>query len=393
MLQTLGRASVGLTLTLAGAVSPRAWRARRSTGKTRIACQAYSVHLAQFLTPVVAELQRDADVEVTFLVLQHPQFPLRVTQDLRRFVQDEWGLPPERILCHGEALWTAFDLVLYTDVYAKFPWRAARHAVLMHGAGLTPRMFEPHPLRKSIADFDAVLVNGEYDAREARRVLGQGSGRTRLFVAGFPYLDELEHPAESRATYVTRLGLDPNRPTILFAPHWEALRIVRRTPCYVNEVVAALASLDVNVVLKLHACSLNRAMGGPVDWAAEAASLETTGVLRVDRDLDDVPALRHTDLMITDVSSRSFVFMMLGKPVVLYSPLSGRWDRVSRDRRQLMEQGSVVAADAAEIPALVADAERRGWTNPSGLSVGRECYAYQGRATERVVAILKDVLR
>ena len=393
LLATLFRAGLDVGLTLVGALDVRALAVRRPLGRRRIAFQAYSVHLAQVFKPIIDVLRRDPDgIELSFIILLHPQFPLNSLGELRRFARDDLGFPEAAILFQWQALWRRFDLILYADVYASFPWRAAKHAVLMHGAGLRARMFESHLLRRSIADFDYVLVNGDYDARLARPVLdARGQGK-QLLVAGFPFLDRLQQVSITREEYLARLGLEPARPTVLVAPHWEALRLVERTPCYVDEIVAALSPLNVNIILKLHACSFNRDMGGPVDWSAEMAAIGASGVARIDTDLDDLVALTHADLLITDLSSRSFVFMMVGKPVILYYPFPKDWDTVARARWRQMERGAVVASAVADIAPLVAEAARRGWTNPVGLEVGQECFSFQGCATDRVVAILKDVV-
>jgi CDP-glycerol glycerophosphotransferase (TagB/SpsB family) len=58
-------------------------------------------------------------------------------------------------------------------------------------------------------------------------------------------------------------------------------------------------------------------MSGGVDGAA--ARRRVAPRLAVDHDIDDIPALEHADVLITDTSSRAFNFMVLDKPVARFS--------------------------------------------------------------------------
>ena len=394
VLGTVARVSVDSALTLIGAADVRRILTRAAGGRVRLAVQAYSVHLAHFFGPVLEEIRRRMDAEIFFIAMLHPHFPLGTLGELRRFADGTLGIPASHTLYHWQTLWMPLDLVLYTDVYARFPWRARRHAILMHGAGLQARMLTPHPLRKSVLDFDLVLVNGEFDARRVRAVLAARGHENRVAAAGFPFLDRLMDPQGLRSDYVARLGLDASRPIVLVAPHWTVLRRVARRPCYLDEILQHLSTLDVNVVLKLHACSFNERMGGPVDWHSTVAAIEASGVARVDRYVDDTLAIAHCDALITDMSSRAFAGMTLGKPVVLYEP-SGTKSVPEGDepRQRLLEQGATVAATPAEVADIIERARRSGWTNPAGLAVARECYAYQGQATRRVGDLLEALVR
>jgi hypothetical protein len=46
---------------------------------------------------IAAELLAREEIEVSFLVLWHPQFPASTVRRLREFVRNELGIPNERI--------------------------------------------------------------------------------------------------------------------------------------------------------------------------------------------------------------------------------------------------------------------------------------------------------
>jgi CDP-glycerol glycerophosphotransferase (TagB/SpsB family) len=76
--------------------------------------------------------------------------------------------------------------------------------------------------------------------------------------------------------------------------------------------------------------------------------------IRVDDDVDDISALRHADLLITDISSRAFNFMLLDKPVVAFCPDEVFVDRLDRERVEPIRQGAHLARSAGEVEVVVA---------------------------------------
>ncbi len=385
------RVAVELALGLLGLFDLRPQRAPAPPGRRRIAFQVYSEHLAQAVEPVVAELRRGGDVDIFFVILPHPHFPIRSWWATRAFVRRKLGVPPDHIRFFWQTLWLRYDLVVFSDVYARFPPRRTRRALLLHGPGLQHRFFVKSRLRKTLEDFDAVLVNGPGDAELVRSRLG-GEPPFALHAAGFPFLDGLVRGAVPEG-YHRRLGLDPARKTVLFAPHWTALeRIHDADSDYFSQVLAALSGLDANLVVKLHACSYNRAMSAGVDWRPRLAALSAAGGVAIDEDPDDRPALGAADVLISDLSSRIFNFFLLGKPVVHFFPFELGGDELDARRFELLRQGSLVADSAAELRGRVEEVLRGGGDRRPGDAVARRCFAHPGGAAAEVVRILRREL-
>lgn len=357
-------------------------------GPRRIALQSYAIHLAQMYRPIAVRLLERADVELSFLVLPHPQFPAATSGELGEFVRRELGIPAERIRRYDEALWERFDMVIYNDVYARFPLAATRNCLLTHGPMLEERFLAPGPLRKSVADFDVVAVCGPYDRdRVADRLRGRKAA-SEVVAVGYPFLDLLGSPRVDRRTYLARLGLDPGLPVLLLAPHWKTLRDsagVRRF----ESVVEALAGIDVAVVIKPHACSLVKPMAGGIDWQPRLRALCREGRAGVDVDPDDIPAFAHADLLVNEQSSRSLAFMLLGKPVIELVP-----DPITPAqalRLAVIEQGAHTARSARELVSLLGEGTLPG-PRPEAERLLADLIVHPGGATDRFLQVMDRAL-
>jgi hypothetical protein len=279
--------------------------------------------------------------------------------------------------------------VVCTDVYAKFPWRPTKKVLLKHGAGVASRILTRSPFRKTIFDFDLVLVNGEADYELLQRVCSAKLNAQKVVATGLPYLDRLHTCAETRDAYLRRIGLVTTKGVALIAPSWRGLEIIQaRQPDYFDELIAAVRELDWQVIIKMHACSFNKAMTQGQDWAGKLSRYAERGI-GIDNDVDDVPALVHSDLLITDISSRAFNFMLLDKPVVAVLPDELFTDQLDRERITLIERGAFLARSPAEIKLIIA----HGLNGHDPLRTERQClaqrfFANPGRATEAVVAQL-----
>ena len=188
--------------------------------RKRVAFQAYSVHLAQFYQTVISELlQSPEKVQVKFIILIHPHFPLRAALELKEFAQSKLHLPAETIKFHWQTLWERFDLLICSDVHAKFPIRKTKTCLLTHGPGLQRRFFDKHAFRKPVADFDLILVSGNYDYKLVRGFAPPETASSRVYAVGIPILDMLKHACTFTEPYFRRICLDPVKQTVLFAPH------------------------------------------------------------------------------------------------------------------------------------------------------------------------------
>ncbi len=370
---------------LCNAIGLFRFRRKHEVGKKCLALQAYALHLAQLFAPVVRQLQHE-DIEVSFIVLRHPQYDARARKELRAYARDGLGIAAGNIKTYDQTIWDNYDLILYNDVYARFPLRKTARWMLMHGVGISPRMVTPSPLRKTVFDFDQFLVTGSFDAQVVRACGKQGGHQVDPLVVGLPFLDRLADPGVSREQYLKRLLLDVQKKTVLFAPHWGRQDLLKK---YVASCVSLLQETGYNVIVKLHACSFNRDQAHGVDWRRQ---LRQHPGLAVDNDVDDIPALKHADVLITDFSSRAFIFMQLNKPVLLFAqrPFVAS---LHEERARLMRRGAQVAETLEALPALIRQAlQNPGLLRAARRQVAEACFSNVGSAAAAVGALVENEL-
>lgn len=371
-------AGVGLVLP-AGRDQPGA------PGRPRIAFQAYALHLAQFYRPVIERL-RSEDVELCFIVLPHPELPPGETRALARYARQELRIARENVQPYWRCLWRRYDLVICNDVYARFPLRRAPRWLMWHGAGIPHRFVSESRLRKTVFDFDLLLTGGAHDAALVRSVGAQRGVDVETAAVGIPFLDRLADAGPSRAAYLESLSLDPRRKTLLFAPHWGPGSTAQAMSAdHFAQCLAILADSGFNVVFKPHAWSYSSARPQVDDWERTIRRYPSIGI---DRSHDDLPALHHADILVTDGSSRAFNFMLLDRPVILIFQPTFR-ERVDVDRARLMQRAALVANDPSELGDLLRQAD----ADPAGLSDERrrvvsEAFVNYGCATEAAARLI-----
>jgi hypothetical protein len=362
-------------------------------GKRRIAFQTFACHLAIFFEPIIRELQNDPTTEVSFIVLPHPHFPAAETRRLEKMAVDTFGLPPERVRSYWRSRWDRFDLVVHADVYARFPLRKTKNALLLHGTVNPERCFRRHPFRKTVYDFDFALVFGQFDETEFDRLQPTRRLPLRTYAVGCPLQDRLLRPLVSRERYCGELGLDAGKKTVLFAPHWSQPHVFGRDPAAgFVEGVREVMDLDVNVVVKPHQMALASRTRQARGWREALPHVRRLGAA-IDPDIEDTYALLYADVLVSDISTRLFNFMLLDKPAVVYSPPFEVTTPQERVRQALLARACLWARDAREVKDLVC----RLLDNPALLGAERRriaesCFSHLGSATAQTLSVLRAEL-
>lgn len=388
------RILVELLLNLVGLFRIKPLFQSKQTGRKQIAFQAYSSHLAQLYQTIILELLKESDwLEVVFIILPHPHFSIKSTLDLKSFVNSRLHVPQKNIRYYWQILWEKFDLIMFIDVYAKFPPRPSKHCLLKHGPGLTTRCIYKHFSRKTIADFDLVLTNGGFDYKMIRETCKGKYDASKLHNIGFPFLDRFDGLTIDKETYLRKLFKTTSKMTVLFAPSWSGLRLLENNGRdYFDQIVSILRTMNLNTVVKLHACSFNKIFAGVGDWKTRLTVVSKYENIRVDYDVDDIPALKYCDVLITDISSRAFNFMLLDKPVVFYFPSKVLRDFLDAERIELLKRGAFVASSPQGIKEVLNQLMRETVSKPDSKYVSEYCFTNYGKATEAVVTLLKENL-
>lgn len=364
---------------------------RQSVRPKRIAFQAYSIHLAQHYQTIIAELSKESgQYEIFFIVLPHPHFSRKSRQDLKEFAEQQLSIPTANIYSYWQTLWDKFNLIVFDDVYAKFPLRSTKKCLIQHGAILNERWMKKHLFRKTIADFDIVLLNGDYDYNLIKHYYKNNTASFQAHPIGFPFLDRIKLLDENPANYLGKLSHRRKKMNVLVAPSWSGLNLLENNGRdYLDEIVATLSGMDVNTIVKMHACSYNKIMAGGVDWKKHLAKYEKYENLKIDYDVDDIPAIKYCDVLITDISSRSFNFLLLEKPVIYYFPTSATRENGDISRIELVKKSAVSATSPENIREIITRFMSNGKYNPRESLSGSALFTNYGNATAAAVEIIK----
>jgi hypothetical protein len=212
-------------------------------------------------------------------------------------------------------------------------------------------------------------------------------------LVGMPKADCLVDGTFQRADELASLGLDPSRPTVLYAPTWSPASSLNAMG---EALVGGLLKLPVNVIVKLHDRSrdLRARYSGGVDWAARLQPLLPPGRAALAPGHDISPYLVASDLMVTDHSSAG-IRVPAPRPPDRPDPSSAA-DRAREHPRRLREPARVGLRLGGRRGGAIAAVER-GLADPDARSAERQRVAADlfyrpGGATARAVAALYDAI-
>ena len=337
------------------------------------------VHFVCFL-PVYRSLLDDPAVELWL----SGGFKRELEEDRVEFVLDGFYDPfpvdRTRVIPVARAREESFDVLVCAHLSdTLFPGEAARTVQIFHGVSFKNLLVRERALR-----FDTLCLPGRYHA-ELYRQQGLVRAGSRCFLTGYAKTDPLADRAVDRSA-LRELGLDPARPTILFAPTGEkrnalethgvdAIRAIRKTRRY-------------NLLIKPHDHPKRQ-----IDWFAELADLEDDRT-RLVRGLDVVPYLKAADLLITDASSVAFEYTLLDRPIV-FLDVPRMLEKVQKRAPSLDLEtygrkigGVVPGADelVAAIDDSLAHPDREG---PIRRAAAEHIFYRPGSATRRVAGIVR----
>lgn len=202
-------------------------------------------------------------------------------------------------------------------------------------------------------------------------------------------------------------GLDPSRPTILYAPAFNEGASLRE---FGPELVARLEALrDCNILIKLsvdnYASPSDMRRNGGVDWFKTLSIFERHPHIRIFRDIRIDPALAAADVLITDISSVSFDFMILGKPVVFIDvprfwnetlkqqfPQEDTSGWINRLDKNAGREFGLVAQNLDELLPCVREALAKGSSEAFAEDMQKRLLYHPGKAVPFAVKVLEHLL-
>jgi hypothetical protein len=330
------------------------------------------------LGPICEVLQEQPDVELCYT----SEYPERI----------EPLVGQKQFITQSKAEWTRFDLYLNADPWAAARLRrCARRMNFFHGVAGKYDLDRPTGLPLGFEYYDRVaFINKD----RMQRYLDAGVvTEAQALLIGYPKLDRLAAGRIDGAAVRHSLGLNPDRPTALYAPTYSPASSLHLAG---EHIIQALAAAGLNVIVKLHDRSLDpdpRYSGG-VDWRARMRALERPGAISYVEAPDAGPYLAAADLMLTDHSSVGFEYLVLDRPLIVFdAPGLTEAARINPDKVALLRGAATVVHGRLELAAVV----RAELDGPARLSserrrVAGEMFHEPGTATDRAVAVIQGLL-
>jgi CDP-glycerol glycerophosphotransferase (TagB/SpsB family) len=330
--------------------------------------------------PVVQAMAHDPRLAFFFTASEEPA-------KLQQIYKEANGI---RTIHPARAALRRFDAYVASDfMWASLP-RGTRRVQVFHGVGGKYGFDAPST---SMREWDRLFFVNQRRLRNFVRSGAIDADSPAIRLIGMPKVDCLVDGTYDREAVLSGLGLDPSRPTVLYAPTWSPASSLNAIGV---ELMRALAALPVNLVVKLHdrSCDPRERYSGGVDWIARVRSTLAPGGQALAAGHDISPYLVASDLMITDHSSAGFEFLLRDRPLVrIHRPELLRLANVHPDYVELLASVSHSTSGLEDTVRAVEE----GLADPTARSADRRHVAADlfhdpGRATARSVAALYDVV-
>ena len=266
-----------------------------------------------YLKPILAGLIGDKKYWLVILADK------KIYADLKNLVKTELN----KNLPVVNNFWAKFFLQIDIYLNATLSYDTVVPAQAKHKISL------PHSITsKSKADiFSPVLgeitdifVTGPAFVIDLENYYQQNSIKHRPVVhqVGCPKSDELFTGNIDKKQLLQKIGLDPDLPTVFYAPTWNQEASVYS---WLEDIMVLTKKFKINLIIKLHpgayADPRKVKVSGGVDWKKffVAENLKQHRIYNVLND-DSADFVKITDLAITDISTTWIEFYLLRKPIV-----------------------------------------------------------------------------
>jgi hypothetical protein len=359
------------------------WQRWRSPDRRRLLVNARTAMNYATIAPIVERLQRDNRLEFFFASSEEPARTEAVYAD---------AVQPFRFVTPLQASLIQFDIYLASDfLWMKLP-RGARRVQTFHGVAGKYRTVYDSP-SESMRGWDRLFF---INSRRLRHfiecgAIDENSNAARLI--GMPKLDCLVDGSLKRDELLSGMGIDPARPTILYAPTWSPHSSVVSMG---EQLVKRLGEAGYALIVKLHDRSrdLQYVNSGGVDWGTRLEPILSTfgGVLALGN--NSSPYLAAADVMITDHSSVGFEYLLLDRPLIrIHVPELIKNTDIEPSYVELLAKASTSVLNVEETIAAVERSFIKPHENSEArVSVANEMFYQPGTATDRAVNELYELM-
>jgi CDP-glycerol glycerophosphotransferase (TagB/SpsB family) len=332
--------------------------------------------------PVHAAMRGDERVHFSFIASEEPASARTIFRDAG---------PDAKIVGPVQAALTRYDAYLTSD----FMW--TRHLVkpvriqMFHGVGGKYGFDAP---TESMRAWDRLFFVNRRRLQNFVKAGAIDADSPAIRLVGMPKVDCLVDGSLQRDVVLRSLGLDPGKPTILYAPTWSPASSLNK---FGVTLLQRLRALNANVIVKLHDRSRDARpqYSGGMNWPEVLAPSLEPGRVMIADGADICRYLAAADVMITDHSSSGFEYLLLDRPLVrIHVPELIALANIHADYVSLLAS----AAESVQDPGETIAAIERALSDPSALSASRRAVAAElfhqpGTATNRCVAALYEAIQ
>lgn len=359
------------------------WQRWREPGVRRVlACVRAPMNYV-VIAPVYKRMAQDPRV----------QFYFTTTDDASREAEVYSAADGElRVISANDARYMKFDVFLAADfIWMSLP-RGTRRVQMFHGvAGKYTNVYDTP--EEPVRGWDRLFFINQRRLRNFVRSGALASDSDAARLVGMPKVDCLVNDSLSRDSVLERLGIDPARKVVLYAPTWSAHSSLVTMG---QELVERLVGAGYAVIVKLHDRSHDpqHANSGGVDWVSRLQPLLRKSGGHLATDSDSCPYLAAADVMITDHSSIGFEYLLLDRPVVRIDvPKLLEEANVNPEYVKLLADASSTVRTAAEsIDAVEKSLAQPGDKSETRRAIAAELFYSAGNATSLAVKELYELL-
>lgn len=223
-------------------------------------------------------------------------------------------------------------VIVYPDYHIRYfrDMPGVKHVQVFHGTS-----DKKYDYSRAVTEYDLFFIAGEaaYRRYESRGLLKKGNG----ILIGYPKLDRVFKGELQRDEELLKLGLDPGKKTVMYAPTWVD-RAYNSSWKRFRKAVSTDIPNGLNLIIKLHP---NITRYRTRDVEEFAGNLKTSANARLfDVIPDPVPLFAASDILIGDVSAVTREFLAFKKPFVFLSS-KPKW-LWNRRKTVLWECGEIV---------------------------------------------------
>ena len=350
------------------------------SGRRRILVDARTPVNYTMVAPVYRAMAADPRVSFFFTASEEPE---RLRDTYRE-------APGVRLIDSAAARRMRFDAYVASD----FMWqplpRGTCRIQVFHGVGGKYGFDAP---TESMRAWDRIFFVNERRLRNFIKAGAIDADSPAIRLVGLPKTDALVNGAWTRGAVLESLGLDPERPSVLYAPTWSPASSLNTMGV---ELIERISAMPVNLIVKLHDRSrdLRTRYSGGVDWIERLAPLLQRPHAALAPGHDITPYLVAADLMVTDHSSAGFEYLLRDRPIVrIHCPQLIRSANIHADYVELLASVS----ESVDTVEGAVHAIARGLAVPDALSdtrraVAADIFYRPGGATARSVRHLYEAI-